>query len=118
MSPLGKKISIGLIIVLIVTAAIGCGATKKIAKVDTTDTTETAKVSEAITILGLVPGMDKDEAIEKMKSYGFVDQTYTDDGSSYYYVTGDNGGSYGIYLGVENGKVTNIGMHGRCSYAG
>lgn len=76
------------------------------------------KAIDNITILGLTPGMDKEEAVEKLKSYGFIDQTDMDDGSSYYFVTGDNGGNYGIYIGIEAGKVNMISMYGHCSYAG
>ncbi len=65
-----------------------------------------------LTILGIYPGMDMDEAEERLETAGFY-WVYDE-----MYVTGDNGGNYAVSIKEEQGEILAIHFWPYCSYAG
>lgn len=70
------------------------------------------KAIDNLTLLGLYPGMKKEDAVALIKEYGFHKFS---DGA---YCTGDAFGSYAIYLDCKKGKVKSIQLNPHCGYAG
>lgn len=75
-----------------------------------------------MTLLGLYPGMDQEEAEKVLGKYGFVKDDgnpYDYDGVSYfYYATGGGNENYQLSYAVENGSVTRISIRKGSAYAG
>lgn len=70
------------------------------------------KAIDNLTLLGLYPGMKKEDAVALIKEYGF--HKFSD----HAYCTGDAFGSYAIYLDCKKGKVKSIQLNPFCSFAG
>ncbi len=65
---------------------------------------------EGLTMFGVYPGMEEQEAVSSLEKYGF----HADEGGSY--VTGDGWGNYAVWLNCENGVVTGISVGSYCRY--
>lgn len=70
------------------------------------------KAIDNLTLLGLYPGMKKEDAVALIKEYGF--HKFSD----HAYCTGDAFGSYVIYLDCKKGKVKSIQLNPFCGFAG
>ena len=70
------------------------------------------KAIDNLTLLGLYPGMKKEDAVALIKEYGF--HKFSD----HAYCTGDAFGSYAIYLDCKKGKVKSIQLNPFCGFAG
>lgn len=69
---------------------------------------------EDITVFGIYPGMDADEAVMTLTSYGF----FPYDGLENYMITGDGVGNAAISYNISDGVITGISVSAYCSYVG
>lgn len=72
---------------------------------------------EDLTVFGIYPGMDYDEAVARLDAHGFtVGYSDPDIGSSY--MTGNGIGNRSVWLQYKDGKITSVGASPFCAYAG
>lgn len=71
---------------------------------------------ENVTMFGICPGMDKSEADNLIRKYGF--HVKSDSNDEIFYLTGSTFGSLTVGISFKNGKVTGIYLIGSSAYAG
>lgn len=69
---------------------------------------------DGVTVLGLTPGMNFEEAVSVLESLGFAPE----EGDGLHYVTGLGAGNYGISFEVENDIVASMRFQMENRYAG
>lgn len=82
---------------------------------------------EGVTVLGIAPGMDAQEAVLALSALGFEPESYLarqsigvalDEGADSHYITGVGIDNYGVYLEIENDKVVGVTFGLYCRYVG